>query len=236
MFFLLLLFSCLSTKQWCSKAFKNVNVVPPDVGTVHQVNLEYLSRVIQVTDDFIYPDSVVGTDSHTTMINGLGILGWGKTFFLNFRVLTCFWHVCWQLCQPGKLIKCCVCPHFTPTGVGGIETEAVMLGQPVSLTLPQVVGCKLVGSINPLTTSIDIVLGITKVTTLCSKDFIHTHKIDYGIYKFLVTTVRKWNRDFPIGIIKKKLDKHKFITAGIETEMKESINAAQKSMYNASLY
>ncbi|XP_017292525.1 iron-responsive element-binding protein 2 [Kryptolebias marmoratus] len=109
--------------KWCSKAFKNVNVVPPDVGAVHQVNLEYLSRVVQVSDGWIYPDSVVGTDSHTTMINGLGILGWG---------------------------------------VGGIESEAVMLGQPVSLTLPQVVGCKLVGSINPLTTSIDIVLGITK--------------------------------------------------------------------------
>uniref|UniRef100_A0A673AIR1 aconitate hydratase n=1 Tax=Sphaeramia orbicularis TaxID=375764 RepID=A0A673AIR1_9TELE len=109
--------------KWCSKAFKNVNVVPPDVGAVHQVNLEYLSRVVQLSDGFIYPDSVVGTDSHTTMINGLGILGWG---------------------------------------VGGIESEAVMLGQPVSLTLPQVVGCKLVGSINPLTTSIDIVLGITK--------------------------------------------------------------------------
>uniref|UniRef100_A0A3Q3VKN5 Iron-responsive element-binding protein 2 n=1 Tax=Mola mola TaxID=94237 RepID=A0A3Q3VKN5_MOLML len=109
--------------KWCSKAFKNVNVVPPDVGAVHQVNLEYLSRVVQISDGFIYPDSVVGTDSHTTMINGLGILGWG---------------------------------------VGGIESEAVMLGQPVSLALPQVVGCKLVGSINPLTTSIDIVLGITK--------------------------------------------------------------------------
>uniref|UniRef100_A0A8C7Z5I3 Iron-responsive element-binding protein 2 n=1 Tax=Oryzias sinensis TaxID=183150 RepID=A0A8C7Z5I3_9TELE len=109
--------------KWCSKAFKNVNVVPPDVGAVHQVNLEYLSRVAQVSDGVIYPDSVVGTDSHTTMINGLGILGWG---------------------------------------VGGIESEAVMLGQPVSLTLPQVVGCKLVGSINPLSTSIDIVLGITK--------------------------------------------------------------------------
>ncbi|XP_024912235.1 iron-responsive element-binding protein 2 [Cynoglossus semilaevis] len=109
--------------KWCSKAFKNVNVIPPDYGAVHQVNLEYLSRVVQLRDGFIYPDSVVGTDSHTTMINGLGILGWG---------------------------------------VGGIESEAVMLGQPVSLTLPQVVGCKLVGSINPLTTSIDIVLGITK--------------------------------------------------------------------------
>ncbi|KAM9808123.1 iron-responsive element-binding protein 2 [Neosynchiropus ocellatus] len=110
--------------KWCSKAFKNVNIIPPDVGTVHQVNLEYLSRVIQVRDGFIYPDSVVGTDSHTTMVNGLGILGWG---------------------------------------VGGIEAEAVMLGQPVSLALPQVVGCKLVGSVNPLATSIDIVLGITKL-------------------------------------------------------------------------
>ncbi|XP_059191575.1 iron-responsive element-binding protein 2 [Centropristis striata] len=109
--------------KWCSKAFQNVNVVPPDVGAVHQVNLEYLSRVVQLSDGFVFPDSVVGTDSHTTMINGLGILGWG---------------------------------------VGGIESEAVMLGQPVSLALPQVVGCKLLGTINPLTTSIDIVLGITK--------------------------------------------------------------------------
>uniref|UniRef100_A0A673L024 Iron-responsive element-binding protein 2-like n=1 Tax=Sinocyclocheilus rhinocerous TaxID=307959 RepID=A0A673L024_9TELE len=109
--------------KWCSKAFKNINVVPPDINAVHQVNLEYLCQVVQEGEGFIYPDSVVGTDSHTTMINGLGILGWG---------------------------------------VGGIESEAVMLGQPVSLTLPQVVGCKLVGTINPLATSIDIVLGITK--------------------------------------------------------------------------
>uniref|UniRef100_A0A4W5Q1G5 Iron-responsive element-binding protein 2 n=1 Tax=Hucho hucho TaxID=62062 RepID=A0A4W5Q1G5_9TELE len=109
--------------KWCSKAFKNVNVVAPDVGAVHQLNLEYLSRVVQESQGFIYPDSVVGTDSHTTMINGLGILGWG---------------------------------------VGGIESEAVMLGQPISLTLPQVVGCRLVGSVNILATSIDIVLGITK--------------------------------------------------------------------------
>uniref|UniRef100_A0A673J584 Iron-responsive element-binding protein 2-like n=1 Tax=Sinocyclocheilus rhinocerous TaxID=307959 RepID=A0A673J584_9TELE len=109
--------------KWCSKTFKNINVVPPDINTVHQLNLEYLCQVVQEGEGFIYPDSVVGTDSHTTMINGLGILGWG---------------------------------------VGGIESEAVMLGQPVSLTLPQVVGCKLVGTINPLATSIDTVLGITK--------------------------------------------------------------------------
>lgn len=69
-------------KQWCSNTFKNVNVVPPDVGAVHQVNLEHLSRVVQVTDGFMYPDSVVGTDSHTTMVNGLGILGWGELVFL----------------------------------------------------------------------------------------------------------------------------------------------------------
>uniref|UniRef100_A0A672Q1M4 Iron responsive element binding protein 2 n=1 Tax=Sinocyclocheilus grahami TaxID=75366 RepID=A0A672Q1M4_SINGR len=99
------------------------DLFPPDINAVHQVNLEYLCQVVQEGEGFIYPDSVVGTDSHTTMINGLGILGWG---------------------------------------VGGIESEAVMLGQPVSLTLPQVVGCKLVGTINPLATSIDIVLGITK--------------------------------------------------------------------------
>lgn len=129
-------------------------MVPPDVGAVHQVNLEHLSRVVHVTDGFIYPDSVVGTDSHTTMVNGLGILGWGETWFLSQ-----FTPSCWIS----------VDTHFQnfvfypPPGVGGIESEAVMLGQPVSLALPQVVGCKLVGSINPLTTSIDIVLGITKV-------------------------------------------------------------------------
>lgn len=61
-----------------------MNVVPPEVGAVHQVNLEYLSRVIQLSDSFVYPDSVVGTDSHTTMINGLGILGWGKAFLECF--------------------------------------------------------------------------------------------------------------------------------------------------------
>lgn len=78
------------SKQWCSNAFKNVNVVPPDVGAVHQVNLEHLSRVVQVTDGFIYPDSVVGTDSHTTMVNGLGILGWGEPFFFSEFTPSCW--------------------------------------------------------------------------------------------------------------------------------------------------
>lgn len=98
-------------------------VIPPGTGMAHQVNLEYLSRVVFEEKDLLFPDSVVGTDSHITMVNGLGILGWG---------------------------------------VGGIETEAVMLGLPVSLTLPEVVGCELTGSSNPFVTSIDVVLGITK--------------------------------------------------------------------------
>ncbi|XP_006511398.1 iron-responsive element-binding protein 2 isoform X1 [Mus musculus] len=109
--------------KWSSGAFKNVAVIPPGTGMAHQVNLEYLSRVVFEETDLLFPDSVVGTDSHITMVNGLGILGWG---------------------------------------VGGIETEAVMLGLPVTLTLPEVVGCELTGSSNAFVTSIDIVLGITK--------------------------------------------------------------------------
>ncbi|KFM03979.1 Iron-responsive element-binding protein 2, partial [Aptenodytes forsteri] len=109
--------------KWSSKVFKNISIIPPETGMAHQVNLEYVSRVVFEVKDFLYPDSVVGTDSHTTMVNGLGILGWG---------------------------------------VGGIETEAVMLGMPVTLTLPEVVGCELTGTASPLATSIDIVLSITK--------------------------------------------------------------------------
>ncbi|KAE8617088.1 hypothetical protein XENTR_v10008980 [Xenopus tropicalis] len=109
--------------KWCTKAFHNVAVIPPETGTVHQVNLEFLSRVVMEEKGFIYPDSVLGTDSHTTMVNGLGILG---------------------------------------LGVGGIESEAAMLGVPITLTLPEVIGCELTGAINPLATSIDVVLSITK--------------------------------------------------------------------------
>ena len=90
-----------------------------------QVNLEFLARVVFNNDGVLYPDSVVGTDSHTTMINGLGVLGWG---------------------------------------VGGIEAEAVMLGQPISMVLPEVVGYRLTGEINQYTTSTDVVLTITKVS------------------------------------------------------------------------
>lgn len=109
--------------RWGSNAFKNVTIVPPGSGIVHQVNLEYLGRVVFNTDGLMYPDSLVGTDSHTTMINGLGILGWG---------------------------------------VGGIEAEAVMLGQAISMVLPKVVGYKLTGKLNNLATSTDVVLTITK--------------------------------------------------------------------------
>jgi aconitate hydratase len=109
--------------KWGSKALKNMLIVPPGSGIVHQVNLEYLARVVFSNDGTLYPDSVVGTDSHTTMINGLGVLGWG---------------------------------------VGGIEAEAVMLGQPISMVLPEVVGYKLTGEISQYTTSTDVVLTITK--------------------------------------------------------------------------
>uniref|UniRef100_A0A4W3J2B0 aconitate hydratase n=1 Tax=Callorhinchus milii TaxID=7868 RepID=A0A4W3J2B0_CALMI len=109
--------------KWGSKGFQNMRIIPPGSGIIHQVNLEYLARVVFDQDGFYYPDSLVGTDSHTTMIDGLGVLGWG---------------------------------------VGGIEAEAVMLGQPISMVLPQVVGYKLLGTPGSLVTSTDIVLTITK--------------------------------------------------------------------------
>jgi aconitate hydratase len=114
--------------RWGQSAFHNFKAVPPDMGIVHQVNLEYLARVVfsdeknGVTQ--AYPDTLVGTDSHTTMINGLGVLGWG---------------------------------------VGGIEAEAAMLGQPVSMLLPQVVGFKLTGSLKEGTTATDLVLTVTEI-------------------------------------------------------------------------
>uniref|UniRef100_A0AAQ4QMT3 Cytoplasmic aconitate hydratase n=1 Tax=Gasterosteus aculeatus aculeatus TaxID=481459 RepID=A0AAQ4QMT3_GASAC len=109
--------------KWGSKAFKNMRIIPPGSGIVHQVNLEYLARVVFKQDGLFYPDSLVGTDSHTTMIDGLGVLGWG---------------------------------------VGGIEAEAVMLGQPISMVLPEVVGYKLSGKPCKFITSTDIVLTVTK--------------------------------------------------------------------------
>jgi len=114
--------------KWGQRAFDNFKVVPPDTGIVHQVNLEYLGRVVMTAPDgdlpLAYPDTLVGTDSHTTMINGLGILGWG---------------------------------------VGGIEAEAAMLGQPVSMLVPQVVGFRLVGELAAGATATDLVLTVTQM-------------------------------------------------------------------------
>jgi aconitate hydratase len=110
--------------RWGQKAFENFRVVPPDTGIVHQVNLEYLASVVFRNGRAVYPDSVVGTDSHTTMVNGLGVLGWG---------------------------------------VGGIEAEACMLGQPISMLLPAVVGFKLYGRLREGATATDLVLTITQI-------------------------------------------------------------------------
>src|SRR5579871_3676354 len=110
--------------RWGQTAFQNFRVVPPDTGIVHQVNLEYLASVVFRSNGRAYPDSVVGTDSHTTMVNGLGVLGWG---------------------------------------VGGIEAEACMLGQPISMLLPPVVGFKLRGKLNEGATATDLVLTITQM-------------------------------------------------------------------------
>ncbi|HTA22739.1 MAG TPA: aconitate hydratase AcnA [Terriglobales bacterium] len=114
--------------RWGQTAFRNLAIVPPDTGIVHQVNLEFLARVVFIHDTngkkIAYPDTLVGTDSHTTMINGLGVLGWG---------------------------------------VGGIEAEAAMLGQPVSMLIPQVVGVKLTGKLKEGATATDLVLTITEM-------------------------------------------------------------------------
>ncbi|KAK7198558.1 aconitase [Novymonas esmeraldas] len=109
--------------KWGSKAFDNLLIVPPGSGIVHQVNLEYLARVVFNSGGMLYPDSVVGTDSHTTMINGLGVVGWG---------------------------------------VGGIEAEAGMLGQSLSMVLPQVVGYKFSGKLPEGCTATDLVLTVVK--------------------------------------------------------------------------
>jgi aconitate hydratase len=110
--------------RWGQTAFDNFSVVPPNTGICHQVNLEYLARVVETRDGRAFPDTLVGTDSHTTMINGLGVLGWG---------------------------------------VGGIEAEAAMLGQPVSMLIPQVVGFRLVGELPEGATATDLVLTVTQM-------------------------------------------------------------------------
>jgi aconitate hydratase len=114
--------------RWGQTAFDNFSVVPPNTGIVHQVNLEYLARVVEVREQggraFAFPDTLIGTDSHTTMVNGLGVLGWG---------------------------------------VGGIEAEAVLLGEPVSMLVPQVVGFRLSGKLPEGATATDLVLAVTQI-------------------------------------------------------------------------
>ena len=110
--------------KWGQTAFEDFKVVPPETGIVHQVNLERLATVVFTRDGRAYPDTLVGTDSHTTMINGLGVLGWG---------------------------------------VGGIEAEAAMLGQPVSMLIPKVVGFKLTGELPAGATATDLVLTVTEL-------------------------------------------------------------------------
>ena len=109
--------------RWAQQGLSNFRVVPPATGIVHQVNLEYLAKVVLTKDGVAYPDSLVGTDSHTTMINGLGVVGWG---------------------------------------VGGIEAEAVMLGQPIYMLMPEVVGFKVSGKLPEGATATDLVLTVTQ--------------------------------------------------------------------------
>jgi aconitate hydratase len=114
--------------RWGQRAFRNFQVVPPDTGIVHQVNIEYLARVVFSEEvggkTLAYPDTLVGTDSHTTMVNGLGVVGWG---------------------------------------VGGIEAEAAMLGQPISMLIPKVLGVRLTGALPPGATATDLVLTVTEM-------------------------------------------------------------------------
>src|SRR5262245_15085588 len=110
--------------RWGQQAFEGLAVVPPGTGICHQVNLEYLARVVEDRDGVAFPDTVVGTDSHTTMVNGLGVLGWG---------------------------------------VGGIEAEAALLGEPLSMLVPQVVGFRLHGRLREGATATDLVLTVTEL-------------------------------------------------------------------------
>ncbi len=112
-----------SLLKWAQKSFTNLRIVPPNSGICHQVNLEYLAQGVRAEQGILFPDSLVGTDSHTTMINGLGVMGWG---------------------------------------VGGIEAEAVMLGQPYFMPIPRVVGVRLTGSMDPVCTATDLVLTLTQ--------------------------------------------------------------------------
>ncbi|CAI6002355.1 unnamed protein product [Closterium sp. NIES-65] len=151
--------------KWGSKAFSNMLVVPPGAGIVHQVNLEYLARVVMDINGLLYPDSVVGTDSHTTMIDGLGVAGWGVNLEYLARVVMDIN----GLLYPDSVVG--TDSHTTMIdglgvagwGVGGIEAEAAMLGQAMSMVLPQVVGFKLTGKLQPGVTATDLVLTCTQM-------------------------------------------------------------------------
>lgn len=121
--------------KWAQKAFSNFTVVPPGMGICHQVNLEYLASGVIARDGYLFPDTLVGTDSHTPMVNGIGVLGWG---------------------------------------VGGIEAEAAMLGQPIYMTLPQVIGLKITGKMKEGITATDLVLTVTRLLR------------DYGVVEKIV--------------------------------------------------
>ncbi len=110
--------------KWAKSSFENFNVLPPGMGICHQVNLEYLAKVVMTRNGVLFPDTLVGTDSHTPMVNGIGVMGWG---------------------------------------VGGIEAEAVMLGQPIYIMLPEVIGLKLTGNMREGTTSTDLVLSVAEL-------------------------------------------------------------------------
>src|SRR5205085_9714568 len=110
--------------RWGQVAFDNFKVVPPGTGICHQVNLEYLARVVEDRDGLAFPDTLVGTDSHTTMVTGVGVLGWG---------------------------------------VGGIEAEAAMVGEPLSMLVPEVVGVRLTGALREGATATDLVLTVTEL-------------------------------------------------------------------------
>src|ERR1035437_10114280 len=113
-----------SLLKWAKSSFENFNVLPPGLGICHQVNLEYLAKVVTARNGILFPDTLVGTDSHTPMVNGIGVIGWG---------------------------------------VGGIEAEAVMLGQPIYIMLPEVVGLKLTGNLKEGTTATDLVLSVAEL-------------------------------------------------------------------------
>ncbi|MGD9558946.1 MAG: aconitase family protein, partial [Mangrovibacterium sp.] len=112
-----------SLLKWAQSSFRNFNVLPPGMGICHQVNLEYLAQVATVRGGLIFPDTLVGTDSHTPMVNGIGVIGWG---------------------------------------VGGIEAEAAMLGQPIYIMLPEVIGLKFKGKLREGTSSTDLVLTVAE--------------------------------------------------------------------------